>query len=85
MENLSIYISQAQPVLCQVRVASQRCGPYNASQSGRRLLERSIPSHVQAMSPTQERARTEWYQDVTWTWGDYYDELTYISYDYEVE
>ena len=37
------------------------------------------------MSPTQERARTEWYQDVTWTWGDYYDELTYISYDYEVE
>lgn len=40
---------------------------------------------MQAMSPTQERARTEWYQDVTWTWGDYYDELTYISYDYEVE
>ena len=39
---------------------------------------------MQVMSQPKERTRTSWYEEVTWTWGDYYDELTYISYDYEV-
>lgn len=39
---------------------------------------------MQVMSHEQERQRASWYEEVTWTWGDYYDELTYISYDYEV-
>lgn len=85
MENVSIYILKAAPVLCKVRVAGYGGGPHYASKPGRGLLERPLPSYVQAMPPTQERARAGWYDDVTWTWGDYYDELTYIVYDYEVE
>jgi hypothetical protein len=22
-----------------------------------------------------------WYDDATWTWGDYWDDLTYITYE----
>ena len=85
MENLSIYILKAQPLLREVWVAGHGRGPHHTSKSGRGLLERPLPSYVQAMPPAQERARAGWYDDVTWTWGDYFDELTYISYDYEVE
>lgn len=35
------------------------------------------------MSQPKERQRAEWYSNVTWTYGDYYDELAYITYDYE--
>ena len=36
---------------------------------------------MQVMSPAQECQGAGWYEDVTWTWGDHYDELVYITYD----
>lgn len=85
MENLSSYLPQTAPVLCQVWMASQRRGPHHTGESGRKLLERSLSIHVQAMPPAQECARAGWYEDAEWTWGEYFDQLNYITYDYEVE
>jgi len=70
--------------LRQVRMGSNSRGPHHTSESGRQLLGWAISTHVQVMPQPQERTRASWYEEVTWTWGDYYDELTYISYDYEV-
>ena len=44
-------------------------------------MARSIPSYVQAVPPAQECEGEGWYTHVEWTWGDYYDELTYITYE----
>lgn len=38
---------------------------------------------MQVMSHAQVSAGEGWYDDATWTWGDYWDELMYISYDYD--
>jgi hypothetical protein len=65
----------------QVRLGSDSGRPHQASDTGRQLLAWSIPSHVQAVPPAQECQGEGWYDDVTWTWGDYYEELTYITYE----
>jgi len=33
------------------------------------------------MPQSQECQGEGWYDDATWTWGDYYDELSYITYE----
>lgn len=81
MEATAQDIFSTQPYLCQVRLGSHSGGPHYTGDSGRQLLVRSIPSHVQAVPPAQECQGEGWYDDVTWTWGDYYDELVYITYE----
>jgi len=84
METIQKDIPATTSRLRQVRMASNSGRPHYTSESGRQLLGWAIPTDVQVMSQPQERTRASWYEEVTWTWGDYYDELTYISYDYEV-
>jgi len=81
MEATTQDIPSTQPHMRQVWVDGHSCGPHQASNAGRQLLARSISSHVQAVPPTQECQGEGWYDDVTWTWGDYYDELLYITYE----
>ena len=81
MEATTQDIPSTQPYLCQVWVDRHGCGPHQASDAGRQLLAWSISSHVQAVPPAQECQGEGWYDDVTWTWGDYYDELVYITYE----
>jgi len=84
MEAIQKDIPTTAPRVRQVRLGSNSRGPHHTSKSRRQLLGWTISTHVQVMSHEQERQRASWYEEVTWTWGDYYDELTYISYDYEV-
>ena len=84
MEAIQKDVFATAPCVRQVRMGSDSGGPHHTSKPGRQLLGWTIPTYVQVMSYEQERQRASWYQEVTWTWGDYYDELTYISYDYEV-
>lgn len=81
MEATTQDILSTQPRMRQVRLGSDSGRPHQASDTGRQLLAWSIPSHVQAVPPAQECQGEGWYDDVTWTWGDYYDELTYITYE----
>ena len=84
MEAIQKDIPATAPGLRQVRLGSYSRRPHYTSKPGRQLLGGTIPTNVQVMPQPQERTRASWYEEVTWTWGDYYDELTYISYDYEV-
>lgn len=81
MEATKKDIPGTQPRMCRVRLDSNSCRPHQTSDAGRQLLARTIPSHVQALSPTQECQGEGWHDDVSWTWGDYYDELVYITYE----
>lgn len=36
---------------------------------------------MHVMSQPQECQGEGWYDDASWTWGDYWDELSYITYD----
>ncbi len=36
---------------------------------------------LHAMPQPQECQGEGWYDDATWTWGDYYDDLCYITYE----
>jgi len=81
MEATTQDILSTQPRMRQVRLGSDSGRPHQASDTGRQLLAWSIPSHVQAVPPAQECQGEGWYDDVTWTWGDYYEELTYITYE----
>jgi len=79
--NIQTDILKAQSTLRLLRVASHRGGPHQASKSRRRLLPRSVPTVVQVMSHAQECQGEGWYDDATWTWGDYFDDLAYITYE----
>ena len=81
MEAIKKDIPSTQPHMCQVRLDSNSGRPNQTSNAGRQLLAWSIPSYVQVVPPAQECQGEGWYDDVTWTWGDYYDELLYITYD----
>ena len=81
MEAITQDIFSTQSCMCEVRVDCYSSRPHQASDAGRRLLAWSISSHVQVVPPAQECQGEGWYDDVTWTWGDYYDELVYITYD----
>jgi len=37
------------------------------------------------MPHAQECQGEGWYDDASWTWGDYFDDLSYISYDIQYE
>ena len=81
MANIQKGVFEAASLVREVRVASNSCGSHQASQSGWRLLQRPIPGDVQELSQPQECAGTGWYDDATWTWGEYFEDLTYISYE----
>jgi len=36
---------------------------------------------LQTMPHAQECQGEGWYDDATWTWGDYFDELSYVTYE----
>ena len=66
----------------RVRMAGQRSRPHQASNTGRCFLRRPQPAAtVHAMPQPQECQGEGWYDDATWTWGDYYDDLCYITYE----
>lgn len=81
--NIQTSVLEAQSTLRALRVASDSGGPHTSSKSRRGLLSRSLPTAMQVMSHAQVSAGEGWYDDATWTWGDYWDELMYISYDYD--
>jgi hypothetical protein len=75
-------VPQATPSVRSVRLAGERRRPHQASNAGRWLLRRPQPAAtVHAMSQPQECQREGWYDDATWTWGDYYEDLCYITYE----
>jgi len=86
---LVCHVAQAQasilkttPSMRSVRMAGQRSRPHQASDAGRWLLRRSQPAAtVHAMPQPQECQGEGWYDDATWTYGDYFDDLTYITYE----
>ena len=36
---------------------------------------------MHVVSQQEVSQREGWYDDATWTWGDYWDDLTYITYE----
>ncbi len=83
--NIQTNIPQAQSTMRALRVASNGCGSHQTSEPGRGLLSRSLPTALQVMPHAQECEGAGWYDNATWTWGDYFEELSYISYDIEYE
>ena len=75
-------VSEATPSVRRVRLAGQRSRSHQASNAGRWLLRRPQPAAtVHAVPQPQECQGEGWYDDATWTWGDYYDDLCYITYE----
>ena len=75
-------VPEATPSMRCVRLAGQRSRPHQASDAGRWVLRRPQPAAtVHAMPQPQECQGEGWYDDATWTWGDYYDDLCYITYE----
>ena len=82
MEETTQSLSEAAPSVRSMRMAGQRGGPYQASVARRRLLRRQQPAAtVHVMPQSQECQGEGWYDDASWTWGDYYDDLCYITYE----
>lgn len=79
--NIQTELPQAQPHVRSLRMASNSGGPHQASESRRGLLPGSLPTVVQAMPHAQECQGEGWYDDASWTWGDYFDDLAYITYE----
>ena len=75
-------VSQATSSVRRVRLAGQRSRSHQASNAGRWVLrsEQSAAT-LHAMSQPQECQGEGWYYDATWTWGDYYEDLCYITYE----
>jgi len=66
----------------QMRDGRHSGGPHHTSTHGWRLLARPIPGHVQELSHEEECEGASWYDgSVSWTYGEYYDSLIYISYE----
>ena len=75
-------IPQATPSVRSMRLAGQRSRPHQASDARRWLLRRpQLAATVHAMPQPQECQGEGWYDDASWTWGDYYDDLCYITYE----
>jgi len=75
-------LSEATPSMRRVRLAGQRGGPHQASDARRWVLRRPQPAAIMhAMPQSQERQGEGWYDQATWTYGDYYEELCYITYE----
>jgi hypothetical protein len=75
-------VPQATSSVRRVRMAGQRGGPHQASNAGRWLLRRpQLAATVHVMPQPQECQGEGWYDEASWTWGDYYEDLTYITYE----
>jgi hypothetical protein len=85
VENIQKELLEAQPYVRSLRMASNSRGSHQTSESGRGLLSGSLPTAVQVMPHAQECQGEGWYDDASWTWGDYFDDLAYISYDIQYE
>ena len=82
MAQTSQGISKATPSVRSMRLAGQRSRSHQASDARRWLLRCKQPAAtVHVMPQSQECQGEGWYDDATWTWGDYYDELSYITYE----
>lgn len=82
MEKTTQSIPEATPSVRSMWMAGQRSRPHQASDAGRCLLRRQQPAAtVHVMPQPQECEGAAWYDDASWTWGDYYDELSYITYE----
>lgn len=82
VENITQSISEAQPCVREVWLRCQRGGPHRASDAGWSVHGyRQLTKHVHAVPQSQECTGAEWYEDVNWTYGDYWDELYYITYE----
>lgn len=74
-------MDQDTPNMRGMWMASQRRGPYQTSDAGGTVLRRQQPAEpVHVMSQPQECQGEGWYDDASWTWGDYWEDLSYITY-----
>ena len=86
---LERHVAQAQggvpkttPSVRSMRLAGKRGRSHKASNARRWLLRCPQPAAtVHAMPQPQECQGKGWYDDASWTWGDYYDDLCYITYE----
>jgi len=83
MEKLSEELLGTSSSVREVRTPGNGCGSRCASVARRGVLERQIPKPLHVMPQPQVSQRAGWYIDANWTYGEYFDELTYISYDSE--
>ena len=83
MEKLPQELPGTSPSVREVRTPGNGRGSRRTCVAGRSVLERQIPKPLYVMPQPQVSTRTTWYTDVNWTYGDYFDELTYITYDFE--
>ena len=82
VENITQSIPQAQHCVREVWIRCQRGGPHRASDTGRCVHgHRQSAKHVHAVPQPQECTGAEWYEEVNWTYGDYWEELYYITYE----
>ena len=82
MAQVQTYIPSTPSRVCEVRDGSHSGGPHHTSTHGWRLLAWSIPGYVQELSHEEECEGASWYDgSVSWTYGEYYDSLIYISYE----
>jgi len=82
MEKTSQGISKAAPSVRGMRMAGQRGRSHQASDAGRCFLRRQqYAANVHFMPQPQECEGAAWYDDASWTWYDYYNELSYITYE----
>ena len=82
MEKTTESLPSAKPSVRRVRMACKRSGPRDASNAGRGVLRRQeLTTVVYVMPQQKERTRTRWYNECTWTWGEDFEELCYITYE----
>ena len=82
MEKTTQGILKATPCVRSMRLAGQRGRSHQASDAGRWLLRRQQPAATVHVMPQPQECQGEgWYDDASWTWGDYYDDLCYITYE----
>lgn len=82
MEKATKGMAQAVTCVRRVWLDGQRCRPHQTSVTGRCILRPQQPTVIVHVVPQQEVCQGEgWYDDATWTWGDYWDDLTYITYE----
>ena len=82
MEETTQGIFEATPCVRSMRLAGKRGRSHQASNAGRCILRRQeLAAAVHVMPQPQECQGEGWYDDASWTWGDYYDDLCYITYE----
>ena len=68
--------------MCQVRLGGKRGGPHTPSDARRAVLRHQQPPIIMHTMPQpKERQGEGWHDWASWTWGDYYEEIAYITYE----